>query len=197
MYSQSEEERHILGAVGEPASFLDIGANDGRFASNTLALVERGWAGVLVEASYHAFGNLLKHHGENQKLRLVQAAVGVDHRLVPFWEAGLLSTTEPQNFMNWRGQVQYSEPYLLPQVTVGDLIDAFPSILDGGRLQVVSIDTEGTSVEIFRNWPWDRSKPKVIVLEYDRALEWLIAKAGYLGYDIVYTSKENVVMVDR
>ena len=195
-YSQSQEEKWILDAVGDRSgSFLDIGANDGHFASNTLALVEKGWPGVLVEPS-RAFDNLLARHGRNQRLRLVHAAVGVSHRLAPFWEAGLLSTSEARNYMNWRGQVEFSEPFYVPQATVVELVDEFPAILDGGKLLVVSIDTEGTSVEIFERWPWDRVKPLVIVLEYDDRLDRVTALADGLGYTISYTSAENVVLVD-
>ena len=44
MYSQNEEEKYILEAIGEQVGiFLDIGAYDGETRSNTLALVEREW----------------------------------------------------------------------------------------------------------------------------------------------------------
>lgn len=204
-YSQNGEQIAILEALernpwdvtGPMRTFLDVGANDGQFASNTRFLAEMGWPGVLVEASYQAFGNLLKFHGGNEKLRLVQAAVGVDHRLTPFWEAGLVSTTNAENYMHWRGQVKFSEPYMLPQVTVNELITAFPAILDGGKLQVVSIDTEGSSVQLFDKWPWDRAKPYIFCVEYDSQREWLMQRADYLGYEVAYMSSENLVLVDK
>jgi hypothetical protein len=44
-YSQNDEETHIINKFKDKTSgtFLDIGAFNGRCASNTLALAERGW----------------------------------------------------------------------------------------------------------------------------------------------------------
>lgn len=55
-YSQNGEQEAILKIFGESEGrFLDIGAYDGKTFSNTLALIERGWSGVLIEPSPNAF----------------------------------------------------------------------------------------------------------------------------------------------
>lgn len=59
MYSQNDEERIILNYFrGEPGLLLDIGANDGIILSNSLALMQAGWAGCFVEPSPAAFARL-------------------------------------------------------------------------------------------------------------------------------------------
>lgn len=55
-YSQNREQAVILrNLAGINGTLLDIGANDGITFSNTRALVELGWSGVLVEPSRTAF----------------------------------------------------------------------------------------------------------------------------------------------
>src|SRR5277367_3528293 len=94
VYSQNDEQRHILEAMeSQVGRFLEIGAYDGHTFSNTMALVERGWSGVLVEPGVDAFKGLLEWHGKNEKLTLVHAAVGCNRGLVKFWNsADALST---------------------------------------------------------------------------------------------------------
>lgn len=59
-YSQYEEEQHILKALGgRVGTFMDIGAYHPMTFSNTRALFERGWSGVMVEPSPGPFMNLL------------------------------------------------------------------------------------------------------------------------------------------
>jgi hypothetical protein len=48
-YSQNKEEEVILNYFnGHVGTFVDLGANDGITFSNTRALAERGWKGVLI-----------------------------------------------------------------------------------------------------------------------------------------------------
>ena len=53
LYSQNNEQTYILEAFAEKSDgrFLDIGAYDAKLLSNTRALYERGWSGVMVEPS--------------------------------------------------------------------------------------------------------------------------------------------------
>ncbi len=55
MYSQNEEEKYILEYFGDKVgTFADIGCNDCQTLSNTRALYELGWKGILVDASPQA-----------------------------------------------------------------------------------------------------------------------------------------------
>jgi hypothetical protein len=191
MYSQGEEEKYILEAVGASGHFLDFGAFDGRTFSNTLALVERGWSGVLVEPSCYAFRALLELHGTNDKLRLVQALVGVNRGLVPFWNsADAISTTETKSYAIWKQVADYKPLCYVPELTVKDIIAEFPVSAD-----MVNIDTEGTSARLFIHWPIEICVPKVFCVEHDKQQEEITSKANLWGYKTVYENQENMVLV--
>ena len=55
--------------------FLDLGAGDGYTGSNTRALSDQGWEGVLVEADARAFLRLQANHAGNRKMTFINAAV--------------------------------------------------------------------------------------------------------------------------
>jgi FkbM family methyltransferase len=193
MYSQGEEEKHILEHAPESGMFLDIGAFDGITFSNSLALIERGWSGVMVEPSLRGFDALLSRHSENDKLKLVHAAIGLSRSLVPFWDSpDAVSTTQRQNFEQWKEAGQFRHPYLTPQITIYELFKAIPEL---SEIQFLNIDTEGTSADILLSFPFSHAKPKIICVEYDDREDDIVGVANFVGYSVVYQSKENMVLV--
>lgn len=195
MYSQNSEEFAILAAVGtKVGKFLDIGAFDSKWCSNTLALVERGWSGVMVEPALHPFRELLNNQGDNPKIVLVQAAVGTERGVVKFWNAPSgVATTDPAHFQKWNKELPYDHPYFIPQISLAELLNKWP-----GPYDVVSIDTEGTSVSLF----WELMKltysspPQVIVVEHNNAEQACISVVG-ARYEVVERNGENLVFVRR
>lgn len=197
MYSQNDEEKYILEAVGdEPGVFLDIGAWDGKTFSNTAALVDRGWSGVLVEPSPSSFNTLRERYGSNPKMQLVHAAVGEYCGLVKWWDTGGdgVSTTNEKHFRIWDGAAKFNPPYLIAQVSMSCLLDSIQTT-HSHNIDVVSIDTEGTSVSILRDLLYCRVSAKVIVVEYDLQDDAVSEIVKSHGFEPIYKSSENLVLV--
>jgi FkbM family methyltransferase len=192
MYSQNDEEACILEAVGARGGrFLDIGANDGAYLSNTLALVERGWGGVLVEPSPWIFSNLLKRHGGNPGLALVHAAVGLEYGLTRFWDSARqdgLSTTEERQREQRAWQADFGNPFVIPVIPLSAILERFP-----GPVDVLSIDTEGTSVDLFLAFPLAEKLPLVACVEHDGRIEECMDFASNCGYRVATRNAENLV----
>lgn len=186
-YSQGEEQKHILEHVGESGRFLDIGAWHAKNLSNTRALYERGWSGVLVEPSPEPFIGLLREYGNDDRVVLVMAAVG-DNSLKRFHaSADALSTSSEENFEKWREVGGFYGRYWVQALEVKFLIDNF------GPFDFVSIDTEGTSVEVFRALLATGTRPKCICMEHDFKNVETLEMANAAGYREVYFSGENQV----
>jgi FkbM family methyltransferase len=106
MFSQNNEEEIIIEALTgvPPGKFLDIGAYDGRSFSNTMRLTELGWGGICFEPSPSVFPALLKLHGDNEKIGLVNAAITPSGGLLEFWDSGgdAISTTNLAHMEKWK-----------------------------------------------------------------------------------------------
>ena len=90
MYSQLNEEEFILDATAhiERGRFLDIGAYHSKTFSNTRALFERGWSGVMIDCAPRALVSLLEDYGAEERITIVNAAVALErviHDDVPFY----------------------------------------------------------------------------------------------------------------
>ena len=196
MYPQRDEEAVILKVFQgmEPGRFLDIGAYDGKTFSNTLALAERGWSGVCVEPSPTAFVGLLKTHGANPRITLVNAAVNDGHGMVRFWDSGgdAISTTDPDHKAKWikKANVPYREIYVRA-ITVPLLLQEFP-----GPYDFVDIDTEGTSADLFMQMPWRGIRPRAICVEYDDKKNMILQHAAQCGYRLRRKFPENLLLVE-
>lgn len=148
-HSQSGEEAMILEWADRhgPGRFLDIGAADGLSASNSRALALRGWSGVCVEPAAVLFDKLASVYENAWDIECVQAAVvtGIRSPLVRFhYSHDLVSTTEDENAETWRDLVSFM-PVYVAAVTVQQLLTFCP-----GPYDFITVDTEGTSLEIAR-----------------------------------------------
>jgi len=80
IYSQGAEEAmldRVFELVAPRHQFcVEFGAGDGLRNSNTARLLrERGWSGVMIEASDYRFGKLREHYAGASNVRIVQATV--------------------------------------------------------------------------------------------------------------------------
>lgn len=206
MYSQNDEEAHILKHLAPMprGRLLDIGANDGRYLSNSLALIERAWSGVLVEANPLTFALLLRNHSSNPFLDLVNAAIGTgpDYSLTRFWSAtadggkpdptAALSTTQQcqRDAREWQGRFQ--TPFYVPLVPMAALLNQFP-----GDFHFLNIDTEGTSAQLFAEFPFPDVRPLVVCVEHDGYIRTCCERAERFGYREVSRNAENLIFVHK
>jgi len=190
-YSQNSEEQHILRIVNDqPGRFLDIGAYNPKLFSNTRALYECGWSGVMVEASPGPFLDLLIEYGQCDRVELVCAAVGADRGMIRFHanEAGT-GTSNRAHYQKWRDVTKYEGAIFVGVVTLEELVCTF-----GRDFDFINIDVEGESAELFIAALKDhRLRPKCWCVEHDGRQEELTKLALKAGYCMEHLNGENVI----
>jgi FkbM family methyltransferase len=193
--SQNGEATIIANIFGSfIGRFLEIGACDGLLVSNTLALCEAGWSGIMVEPSPKAFTALKDRHGNNPKLTLVHAAIGPRFGMSKFWESETVdgyNTTEEGNRAKWQHLAGFPpQPYYVPLIPVEVLLAEFQ-----GPIDFLSIDKEGTSTDLFLLFPFAAVLPKVVCVEHDGRISECLAQARLWNYREVARNGENLVIV--
>lgn len=190
-YSQFCEQPHILDALGEGGGrFLEIGAYHPTQFSNTRALVEMGWSGVMIEPAPGPFLTLLREYGNEDRIVLINAALGFARGMAQMWATDdAVSTTEAANYEQWKPIGGFYGSFFTPVVTLFDVFNQF-----GGGFDFVSIDTEGTSVDLFHELLKTDALPRVICVEHDgRSVECQQA-AHKRGYRTVFINGTNLVV---
>lgn len=198
-YSQFGEQKYILEAVAgcDPfkSRFFDVGAWHPTCFSNTRALWELGWSGVFVEPSPCCMMNLIKEYGTgSERSLLLQAIVHpCDDIPMPLHVTeDSVSTTQEANYDIWRTQTKFHGIVTVPSISVKRLLTWL-----GGKFDFLSIDTEGTSVELFGAFMEAGPRPRCICVEHDNRLVELIPRAERAGYCVEHVNGTNVVFARR
>lgn len=200
MYSQGDEEKYIwlacghLGAdpIGVPR-FLDIGAFNAKQLSNTRALYERGWSGVMIEPSPMPMHGLLQEYGDDPRITLIQAVVGFERQLTKMRiTQDALSTSDAKCEERWRKAGGFYGSMWVPTITLDDIFLQF-----GGGFDFVSIDAEGVSFEILKALFKTEVRPLAICFEHDDRQTESFAAFDAAGYRMVYENAANRIVVRK
>lgn len=198
MYSQNKEEEVILNYFGNTTGvFLDLGANDGVTFSNTRALAELGWCGVLVEPSPQAFHRLKSNYDEKKGcFYFYPYAIGTKNGKVTLYESGQLVNKGDVALVS---TLIEKETDRFKSVTSYTPIDVdcfrwktFKNRLYKEEFDFISIDIEGLEYEVIQQM--DLSKTKLICIETNgnqekkQKLDALLAE-----FKVIYTSAENLI----
>lgn len=188
-YSQNNEEEIIDRYFGEHVGrFLDIGAFDGEDMSNTRALALRGWSGVIVEASPWIFPKLYERYRDNDKITLINAAVGSGAcRLAPFYPD--LTERQYGSTLSTRwaecSHINNPKPYLVQVLGIQELLDR-----EACGLDFVTIDTEGMDLEILKAAEWQGVKLLSVEYTTDPNAPWevILREKGFSIYSRTATN---------
>lgn len=190
VYSQNDEEDAILREVGGPAGrLLDIGAYDGKTLSNTLRLIELGWEAVLVEPAHGPFGALVKQHGDNDQVQLVNAAVAGKPGFAVFSDSrgDAVSTLSEAHRDLWSSQVKAWDRYLVRAVSPNELL-----AMIGHRFDFISIDVEGTNLSVFKAFPWTLIEGlRLVCVEHEGNEDEMAEILKPMGFERFYLNAEN------
>ena len=192
MFSQNDEEAHILRACPEPSGrFLDIGAWNACDKSNTRALYERGWRGVMVEPSPGPYRGLLAAYPPGNGVLVVNAAVTLDGNPVEMWLTDdACSTSDQETYEKWAAIVAFQPKKVqIPGISL-------ETLLAHGGFDFVSIDTEGTSGALMLRLLALGQRPRCICVEHDYRAS-VLRRAAEEDYREVYSSGENLVLVRK
>jgi FkbM family methyltransferase len=166
-YSQNGEDALLWQVFDQerPGFFVDVGAFDGVHLSNTLSFEEKGWDGLCIEAH----PGMAKLCSENRRVRCIHAACVGDSTLrsVSFTieTLGLLSGREVdedelRRRYNGRGlPFRGTQTITVPAVTLNALLNGAPNP------DLLSIDVEGTEMDVIRGLDLDRYRPRTMVIE--------------------------------
>jgi FkbM family methyltransferase len=148
-------------------TFVEIGAYDGQFVSNTCFLADLGWRGVYVEPIPEFAGACAKRHRGNPGVTVVNTAVGSAAGSTELHVAGALTTRNDDLFsayrhISWAKGVLSERKVTAPVTTLDRLLED-NKIPAGFELLVV--DVEGGEPDVFAGFDLTRWNPKILIVE--------------------------------
>lgn len=170
-------------------TYLDIGANEPRFISNTYYFYEHGSRGVLIEPNPYLFKKLLS---QRPKDTVVNTGIGFDETtteadfyLFPNYANGL-STFSKKEALHWQevgmkgmGKIPLDKIIKMRLTPVNKILDEY---FKGTSPNIISIDVEGLDLEILKTLDFDKYKPEVICVE---TLQYDENQKGYKNDELI------------
>lgn len=172
--------------------FVEVGAFDGVFLSNTLLFEQHGWSGICIEPHPEYFH--LCQKARRNSLCLNAACVSEDKEsLVPFFveELGLFSGMLGDREADVRSRYekhglsfQGFNRINVPALTLNSILAR--NLSPGTPIDFISIDVEGTELDVLRGLDLSRFRPRVLVIEANtsaarEALDAYLKDFGYVN----------------
>ena len=197
MYSQNQEEKHILEYFGyHVGTFLDLGANDGETFSNTRALALKGWKGILIDCSPTAVARCKELYKDFKGIYVYDYAIYKHNGKEIFQNSGALCTPADTGLVGTFYQHEkerFSRKVKYEPIEVKTF--RWKTALNRWKIKefdFVSIDIEGGEMNVIPEM--DLSKTRCFCVEWNGKTELKEAYEKYLsGFSIIYTSAENIV----
>jgi FkbM family methyltransferase len=148
-----------------PKVFVDVGANNGFYGSNSFPFVARGWRSILIEPHPRAFERLQKLHAGKKRTTCLSIACAAKEGEFPLYlskgddtSRATLCTDDSAIFQRVR-----STDYKMVRVErLETVLKAHGIPEDFG---ILSIDAEGMDYEVLLGLDLERWHPRLIVTE--------------------------------
>ena len=190
MYSQLGQDLLALSGNSTKRNgfFVEIGGGNAIRSSNTYLLQsEFDWQGIIVEPNPELANEILAVRGASKQLTILTCAIAKDSGTENFLAAGLLGTLDRfiAGDAHQKQRKKLRNQFGLIQIETLSSFDFVKKHVGSKKIDFLSVDTEGSEFEILSNWPFNLSKPKIIVFEHNNrkwkfSLEQVLQKNGYI-----------------
>jgi FkbM family methyltransferase len=137
--------------------FVDIGANDPKVLSQTWFLEKMGWQGILIEPLPDKHEALVRERPHSQLYQVAVSAPGKTGE-ADFFVSDAMSSLE-KNIND--ADITYQTTTRVKVVTLDSILEE----VQPPRIDFVSIDTEGTELDVLRGFDLNKWKPSLILVE--------------------------------
>lgn len=160
-YSQLEQDKWVHSVLGnkENGYFIELGACDGLYLSNTLFFEENlNWIGICIEPNENYYTELIKNRKCNTTDELIYSEKG---KIVDFSYCNALSGIIDNNVGLINKNRIHSKKIT---TTLADVLDKFdaPNVID-----YLSLDVEGQEYNILSTFNFDKYKFRCITVEHN------------------------------
>lgn len=162
---------------------IDIGASDGISISNTYHFELKGWKCLCIEANPSLFESLK----QNRK-NVLNVAVGLENKnsefnIVRFEDGNETAISSLKIDDRLLNDYTYLNPSLSKTIVLEKTLDSILNENDWiESIDFISIDTEGTELDVIRGFDLDKWSPKVLCVENnynDSEIENYLLNFGY------------------
>ena len=147
--------------------FVEVGAYDGDYVSNTSGLADIGWVGYYIEPVPEYFNKCKKRHAENANIIVSNYAIGEKSAEGEIFIGGPLSTISPKNkdnfeSLSWARNNFNGKKNRCTQKTLDEYLQENTV---NANFELLVIDVEGLEWKVLQGFKIQKWLPQMIVIE--------------------------------
>jgi FkbM family methyltransferase len=196
-YSQYFEDVIVDGLLGRKptGTYVDIGACDPDFLSNTKRFYDRGWSGINVEPHPQMFEKLRRSRSRDINLNVGVGATRAELSFYVLSEPSISSFNRRIARLNVRtfgGRI-----VSVSKVSIYTIADILEQHAIDRKIDFMSLDVEGFELEALKGNDWSRFRPLVIIVETNKDGNDVARFLENCRYAPVFTNMTNTLFIDE
>ena len=199
MYSQNFEEAIVKKYfVNETGTLLDIGANDGKTLSNSLALIEAGWNAVLIEPCEHPYEKLCDLHTGNEKVYCYNIALDTEDGEKEINSMGdHLGTGDTDLLSTLKKPIEkWAAIEFHPEKVICRTLESFLKFCPIKKFDFITIDAEELDYDILIQMDLQQLGCRCVCIEHNgNSIGKFILYAQKFKMKEIYRNAENIIFV--
>lgn len=195
-YSQFNEDLllDLLLGLKDSGFYVDVGANDPAFNSNTKRFYERGWSGINVEPGLEAYERLAQARPKDVNLHL---GIGSKSGELTFYHIPADSTLSSFDAEAAQRMATYfGHSVTSVKVEVKPLSDVLALHAAGRSIDFLSVDAEGVDLDVLQSNDWNVHRPTIVMVEMNNQSKEIVEFLNQNQYLLVFNNEYNGVFVD-
>lgn len=147
--------------------FVEVGAYDGDFVSNTSCLADHGWGGLYIEPIDAHYLKCLERHKDNN-VTVANVAIGLEEGETTIYYGDTLTTLDPAQMQRYR-EIDWAQHIRFSETTCDQMrLDTLMEKIEVPKgFDVLVVDVEGKEPEVFQTFELDEWKPKMLIVELE------------------------------
>jgi len=154
---------------GYPSSgyFVEVGAYDGEFVSNTSCLADHGWKGLYIEPIQEHYLMCMQRHEKND-VTVANVAIGEEEGEMTIYYGDTLTTLDKDQ-VNRYGEIDWAQHTKFQERTCYQMrLDSLMEQLEvPKKFDVLVVDVEGKEYDVFQTFDLEVWKPKMMIIELE------------------------------
>ncbi|GJL64047.1 MAG: hypothetical protein NPIRA04_27010 [Nitrospirales bacterium] len=149
-------------------TFVEVGAFDGEYVSNTSGLSDSNWSGLYLEPVPEFYKKCRDRHSRNKLVKVVNTAVGDQDGEITMHVGGPLSTASrsmQENFKRLKWAKNCFQNDTLCTVSITTLTKLLNEHKINPGFEVLVIDVEGYEWEVLKGFDITYWKPQMVLIE--------------------------------
>lgn len=196
-FSQFNEDLLIdlLLGLRNKGLYLDIGANDPSFNSNTKRFYDKGWSGINIEPSVNSFRKFCLSRTRDINLNI---GVGPVKGKLPFYQVVGDSTLSSFNReIASKMAAKFGLTIEEAAIDVLRLVDVFEHYIKDNKVDFMSVDAEGLDLAILQSNDWERFRPLLVIVEIDNQYQDIVEYMNRCNYLLIFNNYHNGIFLDK